>query len=413
MIQEHPGLLSSGFNSVGKYGIGFFSVFMWGEKVQVTSRSIKKGPEDTNMLLFGGGLNNRPVLLKCKSNEQFEEAGTRVRIYCEIDNLLVEMSKSIESSYDTKIELNKTEQLLFICRRIAPCLNVDLLCQIDMKSEINVLKGGDWKNINSRDLLLRISGYSEENCPEELKPMIEDGSMRLSDAVDDQGNILGRASIDQNYSPYKLGVLVCGGLYVCEIQHISGVFSGEINSASRLRGVPLIEDGDLKNWANRQTSIIQEDKSEVGLYKNERVAELINMFGGGTGDLPICYSKSGALSYQQVKEFVWQDEVYLINSYEKNTAIIKDDAIPVIYTQNHSSHVLFGWPDREGNYEEYTLRYLVIRAIAESWGYSLKSVLENSSVFSKRTEPRPFVLGTNVHNEEVKILVDIIRKPII
>jgi hypothetical protein len=36
MIQELPGLASSGFQSTGKYGIGFFSLFMWGCHVRVT-----------------------------------------------------------------------------------------------------------------------------------------------------------------------------------------------------------------------------------------------------------------------------------------------------------------------------------------------------------------------------------------
>src|SRR5690606_25580216 len=33
--EEFPGLLSSGFQSTGKYGIGFFSVFMASDKVKI------------------------------------------------------------------------------------------------------------------------------------------------------------------------------------------------------------------------------------------------------------------------------------------------------------------------------------------------------------------------------------------
>jgi hypothetical protein len=38
MLQEFPGLLSSGFAPTGKYGIGFFSVFMLGETVRIITR---------------------------------------------------------------------------------------------------------------------------------------------------------------------------------------------------------------------------------------------------------------------------------------------------------------------------------------------------------------------------------------
>ena len=33
MVQEHPGLMKQGFQSTGKYGIGFYSVFMWGDRI--------------------------------------------------------------------------------------------------------------------------------------------------------------------------------------------------------------------------------------------------------------------------------------------------------------------------------------------------------------------------------------------
>src|SRR5262249_44941631 len=38
MSREHPGLASSGFEPQGQYGIGFFSVFMWGGEVKVVTR---------------------------------------------------------------------------------------------------------------------------------------------------------------------------------------------------------------------------------------------------------------------------------------------------------------------------------------------------------------------------------------
>lgn len=43
MTKEHPGLLTSEFRSVGKFGIGFYSTFMWGERVVVKTRTIYEG----------------------------------------------------------------------------------------------------------------------------------------------------------------------------------------------------------------------------------------------------------------------------------------------------------------------------------------------------------------------------------
>jgi len=39
--EEYPGLLARGFRALGRHGIGFFSVFIWGPRVTVTTRSCK------------------------------------------------------------------------------------------------------------------------------------------------------------------------------------------------------------------------------------------------------------------------------------------------------------------------------------------------------------------------------------
>jgi hypothetical protein len=43
MHSEFPGLESRGFSSTGKYGVGFFSTFMWGDRVSVTTRRFEDG----------------------------------------------------------------------------------------------------------------------------------------------------------------------------------------------------------------------------------------------------------------------------------------------------------------------------------------------------------------------------------
>lgn len=39
MHKEFPTLEAKGYHSTGKYGIGFFSVFMWGSKISVYSKN--------------------------------------------------------------------------------------------------------------------------------------------------------------------------------------------------------------------------------------------------------------------------------------------------------------------------------------------------------------------------------------
>lgn len=66
--EEFPGLLSSGFRSTGKYGIGFFSVFMASDRVKIVTRRPDVAASDTLVLEFGSGLDGRPILRKRPAN---------------------------------------------------------------------------------------------------------------------------------------------------------------------------------------------------------------------------------------------------------------------------------------------------------------------------------------------------------
>jgi hypothetical protein len=59
---EFPGLSSSGFAPVGKFGIGFYSVFMASDTVTVSTKRWDDGLKDTHSLVFRGGLMLRPLL---------------------------------------------------------------------------------------------------------------------------------------------------------------------------------------------------------------------------------------------------------------------------------------------------------------------------------------------------------------
>jgi len=59
---EWPGLLSSGFKSMGRFGIGFFSVFMVAKSVRVSSRRYSSDLSSYRNLHFANGVSLRPLL---------------------------------------------------------------------------------------------------------------------------------------------------------------------------------------------------------------------------------------------------------------------------------------------------------------------------------------------------------------
>ena len=65
--REYPGLNASGFKSVGKFGIGFYSIFMVAAEVIVETRKYDKGFDDTYVVKFPKGFCLRPIISKKRS----------------------------------------------------------------------------------------------------------------------------------------------------------------------------------------------------------------------------------------------------------------------------------------------------------------------------------------------------------
>ncbi len=76
-LDEHPSLDFEQFNPVGFYGIGFYSVFMLGAQVTVTTRCPADSQSQTRVLEFLNGIEERPVLRLASRPEQMIEPGTR------------------------------------------------------------------------------------------------------------------------------------------------------------------------------------------------------------------------------------------------------------------------------------------------------------------------------------------------
>lgn len=77
--QEFPGLQSKVDRLRGKYGIGFFSIFMWSSQIAVCSRRFNEGLDATRVLEFRQGLESRPLLRTAGAGEKSTKWSTRVR----------------------------------------------------------------------------------------------------------------------------------------------------------------------------------------------------------------------------------------------------------------------------------------------------------------------------------------------
>ena len=146
MSSEFPGLLAKGFQSTGRYGIGFFSVFMLGARVKITSRRFDQGFSTAKVLEFGAGLDAPPILRSANEEEVMRHGGTRVR---------VELFQAPGAGGG--VFWSENLHYAFSLGEIVSwlCLASDVDLYADEAKGRPIVKGNDWQTIPPRALLSR------------------------------------------------------------------------------------------------------------------------------------------------------------------------------------------------------------------------------------------------------------------
>ena len=78
--REFPGIHTSGYTPIGRFGIGFFSIFMAARSIRVFSRRFDKGLDDVRCLSFDNGLSLRPTLSSERPDDMGMDVCTRVEV---------------------------------------------------------------------------------------------------------------------------------------------------------------------------------------------------------------------------------------------------------------------------------------------------------------------------------------------
>lgn len=97
---ELPGLRAGGYKSVGKFGIGFYSIFMIAASASISSRRWNNGHTDTVELSFSEGLSLRPIVKSSPPPHHLRHYSTVVKIKILEDQKIADSSTiKISSGY--------------------------------------------------------------------------------------------------------------------------------------------------------------------------------------------------------------------------------------------------------------------------------------------------------------------------
>ncbi|MFJ7214793.1 ATP-binding protein [Amycolatopsis sp. NPDC098790] len=319
MLTDFPGLLAKGFQPTGRFGIGFFAVFMIADQVEVRSLGYDEAPRSTHVLEFRHGVSSRPMLRQADFHERLRNSGTVVRVK------LREAPRTEEGLFQTtNRRLSETELFHSRITRLCALSDVDIKVQgPDDAQPIRIIQADDWPRIGHGELFRRL--YRREEASH-LDRTVYDGYEkvfidRAQDLHDADGNLIGRAMMASGWEmvqpdlrwlqPPTASVYV-GGLFADEIHYFMGAFCGYPLTADRLRAFPLASPAEFHRWLESQADSVRDSKwsNAVDLWLS---GYLLRGLDARAPRLPCAESTMGQLDEHDLRKWLEnRDEVLLV-----------------------------------------------------------------------------------------------------
>ncbi|NPU10483.1 hypothetical protein HL666_06915 [Bradyrhizobium sp. 83002] len=419
---EWPGLESSGLQVIGKFGIGFFSVFLLGDRVKVTSRRCDAGKVDAKVLEFEN-IGSRPIVRLPNPEELLEDYVTTVSV--KLDDKIVNNEDDdvrffLPRGPHKKIRLDEwvPEQLSQMIRLVSG-VDVDIVFEtLNAKHH----HAANWTAVDSGQFLTELAGdFPDTDFLNAHAPL-------LRVLRDQNGNIFGRAaicaSIDRR-APLHIerstsGIAVGGFNVAAAADWCVGLLTGETSDASRGRARHNVPKDVLAAWASEQAHLITEDK--FGLQERIRSAERIDAIGGDPGELPFVFCGGALVTKTKFLEIVGRERkvLFLLNAgYEERLhwlniniiglSILSRQLLPYVCVAGWDEHSdrVFNDEDNEelvsdppNEISQNQLRLPAINArllilLSEVWRSPTKIKLDRTQVFTTqrfRTSTERWVL---------------------
>lgn len=256
---EIPGLASTSFRATGRFGIGFFSVFMLGRRVMVTTRRFRRADDDQSdqwLLEFGSGLVERPTLRRPDSSLALRKPGTKVSVALDSDALKRLQEQTWEPLFDEDVarfgfrgrrfrhttdkEVSTKitrEDIIDIVGSLCPTLDVKLSVRLPPEGPVCVIAPNDWTTLAPKPLLNRIYSRSWLSS----RPTV------LVELREVSGEVVGRVG---HSGGVGYAAITHGGLRNGSLPKLGGVVLGLNNTdLVRERARPIASLDAWRRWA--------------------------------------------------------------------------------------------------------------------------------------------------------------------
>lgn len=332
--REWPGLAATGFDAVGRFGIGFFSIFMLGQHVRITTTRQSASTEDSNtqwVLEFVRGLASRPSLRRPLPGESLARHGTRVSVRLSDKKKLLQIKKK---SFDFFSFATSTEEapltLAQVVGALAPALEVDVFTQEASDKKFKTVSAGDWREMEPLNLLDRIAPGRVALYPQWGSNDLGVAIRNLSPMIGTNGEMQGRCAIVEHSDSLfglQAGIVTVGGLYGGAIAGVAGIMVGnQADLLDRSVAIPIVGENALSQWADNQANLLR--AADQLTWKKS--AKLLALGAASDELLVITHGTEDWTGSRLTKELNSLDEIWLLDDRDcqydsDNDEVMKTD----------------------------------------------------------------------------------------
>jgi len=260
---EYVGIARTQYKSIGKFGIGFFSVFMLGDYVEVDSVKYGDLLSVRNRLIFEHGLYENPILSEYNSNNFNNDYGTFVKV------------KLHENPYNNTGFIGvlkfKNNRLYDFIRYLIPSTDYDIIIQELGEEFIYKNKIDDEKEYTYGEILSDII-VDEESGKYKIINLLKSFPLKLLKLKID-GNIVGQLGLIPKISAYTshaIGLIISNGIRVSTFSNelLGYVKVDEISNLNRTKFSSKIPYSSFYDWGIRQIEYLEKFRND---YKFDEV----------------------------------------------------------------------------------------------------------------------------------------------
>lgn len=302
VIEELPGLASSDFDAVGRFGIGFFSVSMVADAVEVRTRHLTKGPDDTLIVEIDDDLGRMPILREAVGSDRRLHPGTDVRIDMDVA-MLDDIVGGFSGDPAILFEIAAIRVLALL-----PMLDCRLVVMVG-DHVVGDVAADAWMTMGADELSEIVGVLDDED--DLVAPM--DGTLIV--VHDDDGTPMGRVGLVGPTRHYGASVLVTvGGLHADEQWNspLIGLLRGSDPSITRHEATAELPARARADLCDRLTHWLEE---HAGARGDDEVTVRAVLAAAGDDVDPVVFTvRRGFVHWSTlVTELADRDQVLLLS----------------------------------------------------------------------------------------------------